>query len=94
MKTTLLAVLGGAVATLATAPPAQADAQSFQSYLESHHTNTGLNPPASNLAAGLKVCDMLHAGETPDQVAAVPVYYDFRGLIEAAQHELCPDTLR
>lgn len=37
---------------------------------------------------------MLHAGSTPDQVAQLPVYYDFRGLIDAAQHELCSDTLR
>jgi hypothetical protein len=37
----------------------------------------------------------LHNGMTPQQeIDANPiVYFDLRGVIDGAQHELCPDTL-
>ena len=40
-------------------------------------------------------CTDLHNGMTPQQeIDANPiVYFDLRGVIDAAQHELCPDTL-
>jgi hypothetical protein len=44
---------------------------------------------------GLRDCQLLHAGMTPEQIVqGTPSLQDVRGMIEAAQHELCPDTLR
>ncbi len=43
--------------------------------------------------AGHHVCDMLHAGQTPEQIGSTPGPTDSRGVVAAAQHELCPDTL-
>jgi hypothetical protein len=45
---------------------------------------------------GAKVCTDSHNAMTPQQeIDADPiVYFDLRGVIDAAQHdELCPDTL-
>lgn len=41
------------------------------------------------------MCVSLHNGMTPQQIidANPIVYFDLRGVIDAAQHELCPDTL-
>jgi hypothetical protein len=75
---------------------ARADANSYQAYLVDHHVNTAINSPATNLQAGFFACNALHSGQTPDQVASSqPIaLVDVRGMIDAAQHELCPDTLR
>ncbi len=74
---------------------AHADANSYLAYLADHHVNTALNSQSRNLQAGFFACDALHAGQTPDQVAnSQPFnFVDVRGVIDAAQHELCPDTL-
>ena len=89
-------VFVGALLLVAWAPHAHADANSYQAYLVHHHVNSGLNSPAKNLQAGFFACDALHAGQTPDQIAGsvrFPVV-DVPGMIDAARHELCPDTLR
>jgi hypothetical protein len=94
VKAALVAMLGALAAVCV--PAAHADADSYLAYLESHHINTALNSPSKNISAGFYACQALHAGQTPDQVAqSVPFSLaDVRGMIEAAQHELCPDTLR
>ncbi len=88
-------VFVGALLLVAWAPDAHADANSYLAYLQSHGINTALNSPAKNLQAGFYACDALHAGQTPDQVAGSQPFnfVDVRGVIDAAQHELCPDTL-
>ena len=50
---------------------------------------------AVRISRGAKVCTDLHNGMTPQQeIDANPiVYFDLRGVIDSAQHELCPDTL-
>ena len=51
---------------------------------------------AKALNAGFYACNALHAGQTPDQILS-GVHFtmmDVRGVIDAAQHELCPDTLQ
>jgi hypothetical protein len=79
---------------LASAPAAHADVKGYLNYLASHHINTALNTPKTNLYYGLRVCDLLHAGTTPEQIAQQAVSSaDMPGIIGAAQHELCPDTL-
>ena len=72
-------------AALATAAPADADGDSYIRYLND----------AVRISRGAKVCTDLQNGMTPQQeIDANPiVYFDLRGVIDAAQHELCPDTL-
>jgi hypothetical protein len=65
-------------------------------YLASHHIATGLNTPGFNVSARLHACETLHAGLTPQQVIdsdRTAIGVDIPGLVDAAQHELCPDTL-
>jgi hypothetical protein len=64
---------------------------------DDHHAaiNTALNTPKTNIYTGLRACELLHAGMTPEQIAqGVASMADMPGLIAAARHELCPDTMR
>ena len=47
------------------------------------------------ISRGVQVCTQLRNGMTPQQIidANPIVCFDLRGVIDAAQHELCPDTL-
>jgi len=84
-----------ATATLVAAAPAHADANSYLDYRESHQANTPPHSPPLLVMDGLRDCQLLHAGMTPEQIVqGTPSLQDVRGMIEAAQHELCPDTLR
>jgi hypothetical protein len=89
-------VLSGlATAALVAAAPGHADANSYLDYLASHRINIPPHSPPMLVVDGLHYCQMLHAGMTPDQIVqGTPSLQDVRGMIEAAQHELCPDTLR
>jgi hypothetical protein len=79
---------------LSSAPAAHADVKGYLNYLASHHINTALNTPKTNIYYGLRVCDLLREGVTPTQITQQAVSpADMPGIIEAAQHELCPDTL-
>jgi hypothetical protein len=83
------------ITALAGAAPACADGDSYIRYLNDHGTLVpGIND-AVRISRGAKVCTDLHNGMTPQQeIDANPiVYFDLRGVIDAAQHELCPDTL-
>jgi Protein of unknown function (DUF732) len=80
--------------TLFAPPPAHADVKSYLEYLANHHINTALNWRSTNVYVGLRACELLHAGMTPAQIAQQAASSaDMPGMIEAAQHELCPDTL-
>ena len=82
-------------AALAMAAPAHADGDSYIRYLNDHGTFVpGIND-AVRISRGSQVCTSLHNGMTPQQIidANPIVYFDLRGVIDAAQHELCPDTL-
>jgi hypothetical protein len=84
-----------AAAALVAAAPAYADANSYLDYLASHRINIPPHSPPLLVMDGLRDCQLLHAGMTPDQIVqGTPSLQDVRGMIEAAQHELCPDTLR
>lgn len=82
-------------------PSARADTDSFYAYLRDHGISTGVLSPAQQINMGNGACAEMHAhpGKTPEQVAGdVPQLawagIDGRGVAEAAQHELCPDTLQ
>lgn len=91
----LCALSGAALAALVLAPDSKADANSFLGYVHSHQINTGMASDSKVLHAGMFACESLHAGQTPDDVVAGVrmSFMDVRGLIDAAQRELCPDTL-
>jgi len=74
-------------------PTSHADANTFLAYVHGHGINTGLANDSKILHAGMFACDSLHAGQIPDQIAATFSLMDVRGIIDAAQDELCPDTL-
>jgi hypothetical protein len=81
-------------------PVAHADTDSFYAYLRDHGISTGVLSPSQQINMGNGACSEMHAhpGKTPEQVAGdVPqlawAAIDGRGIAEAAQHELCPDTL-
>lgn len=77
------------------AAPAHADGASYIQYLNDHNIFVpGIND-AVRISRGSQVCVSLHNGMTPQQIidANPIVYFDLRGVIDAAQHELCPDTL-
>ena len=84
-------------ALIATASPARADDQCFLKYLEAHGQSTTAWPmsPAQFVILGHGICTNLHAGADPlagtspiERVTWGPI------AVEAAQHELCPETLR
>src|SRR3982074_3785887 len=90
----MIAVLSIAVGgALMSAAPAHADGDSYIRYLNDHGIFVpGIND-AVRISRGAKVCTDLHNGMTPQQeIDANPiVYLDLRGVIDSAQHELCPD---
>jgi poly(3-hydroxybutyrate) depolymerase len=85
-----------AAALIATASPARADDQSFLNYLEAHGQSTTQFPysPGKFVMIGHMICTNLHSGADP-LAGASPIDRATWGPIgvEAAQHELCPDTL-
>lgn len=73
---------------------AQADDASYLRYTDKHGITYYDNAPSSRLAVGRVICDNLRFGGDPragfNFVSNAMVSDQ---LIEAAQHELCPDTL-
>jgi Protein of unknown function (DUF732) len=90
------AIAACTAALIATASPARANDQSFLNYLAAHGQSTTAWPmsPAQFVILGHGICTNLHAGADPlagtnpiERVTWGPI------AVEAAQHELCPDTL-
>lgn len=75
--------------------PAHADANSYLAYLAAHGTNTSLWPDTRKVDSGERLCGMLHSGMSPGQILGSSGFHvvDAQGILDAAQHELCPDTL-
>jgi len=90
MKQVLIATVVAAFSALALAAPAQADEQSYLDYLRDHHYATGnfwLWNPQTQIDTGYKYCGMIRSGTPASSFRLDPL------MVEAAQHELCPDTL-
>jgi hypothetical protein len=83
------------------APGAHADDQGFLNELRANHFGgwsvAGQQMPDGVLVSqGYMACNRLHLGEKPDQLIGQLSPNDAntgRMLIQAAQHNLCPDTL-
>lgn len=93
----LLAAAASAGLALGPAPAAYADEAAFVDYIHSHGINIGtinLNPSVLP-GVGHEACTRLHTGKSPQQVAGEipPLFGDGPGIVNAAQHTLCPDTL-
>lgn len=91
----MVALFGLAAAAVIGSAAAHADGDSFIRYINDH----GIYDPGINdsirLSRGVQACTQMHNGMTAQQVVESQpiVYFDLRGVVEAAQHELCPDTL-
>jgi Protein of unknown function (DUF732) len=94
MKRTIIAAAAAVAAMLSGAAPASADAQSYLAYIRDHQINTAFRSDAWLVKSGMNACDLLHSGMTVDQITQGLSFADAHGLTDAAQHELCPDTLR
>lgn len=90
MKWTFAAV---AVAALILAAPAHADSNQYLADLAAH--GVPMVSQGNALDQGLKVCDALRAGVTPEQTFGN--FGFFTGfapvIVDLAQHDLCPETL-
>jgi hypothetical protein len=96
-----IAVAAGLTVGFIGAPSAHADEQGFLNELRSNGF-PGLSfagqqmPDGAVVAQGYMACNRLHLGESPDQLLAQLSPNDAgigRMLVDAAQHNLCPDTL-
>jgi hypothetical protein len=85
--------LAAVAAAVAFAAPAHADDQSYLQYLNDHGTRVMAFNDATKVAYGYQACGMLRNGMSPDAIAGASPISDGRGIAEAAQRELCPDTL-
>ncbi|TXH11021.1 MAG: DUF732 domain-containing protein [Spirochaetes bacterium] len=80
------------IAAVATAPAAVADTDSFLDAIHgkvriAFFTDEGL------VATGNFMCDQLHSGMSPEEINRGFSLHDKKGILRAAQNELCPDTL-
>lgn len=77
------------------AEKAHADEGSYLADLSAH--NIPVLIPASAVSDGFRVCGQLRAGMLPQTAAQTfGPYYNVVGpqIVDIAQHDLCPDTLR
>lgn len=95
MRTKFAAAFGLFVAPLVLAAPAHADAQGYLSYLRDHGFSSIMvdlnSDPAVQLNAGHEACQNLRDGVEPSILHTRWGSYPL--IVDAAQHELCPDTL-
>lgn len=91
--TTLLGAAAIAIA-VATAAPARADDQSFLADLRDHGVPI-ITSPAQMIGGGYTVCAEMRNGMSPEIGAQQWGVLNGWGpvIVDAAQHELCPDTL-
>jgi Protein of unknown function (DUF732) len=91
-----IAIASVLAVSMAVAPGARADDQSYLADLQAHNVPF-LFGPNNMLTGGYKACGLLRNGESRDTVITQvgPTLNGFGPvIIDAAQHDLCPDTLR
>jgi hypothetical protein len=96
MIRTIAVAAGLVVAGIGLAAPAFADDQSFLGYLQAHGqpTTSGVMGPGQFIMAGHMICGNIAGGADPLQGFSV-LDRGMMGpsIVDAAQHELCPNTL-
>lgn len=97
MKWLLTATAVAALSALTLVPPAQADDQSYLDAFNSYGIIAPWLTDTEKLYAGHRTCELLHSGMTPQEIVSrfhkPPLNYAPPQLMDAAQHELCPDNL-
>ncbi|MBS9534671.1 DUF732 domain-containing protein [Mycobacterium sp. M1] len=98
MKWQLAAMTVIPATLISVAAPAQADDASFLKYLDTHgfkyQNQPGLTTPAGAVQFGGIICQNLRRGRpAKDRFGTKIASGISQTLIDAAQHELCPDTL-
>ena len=78
---------------LGTAAVAQADDQAFLDQIPPRNYFSMWQPDSGRLVTGHRICDMLHSGSSPESLASQFTVSDGWAWVNAAQRELCPDTL-
>ncbi|SPM43613.1 hypothetical protein MNAB215_5839 [Mycobacterium numidiamassiliense] len=93
MKVLIVAVAAVAAAVTLGAGTSHADDQSF---IDRLHATQFVMPSTegSYVRFGHMVCDKLHAGAQPSDLYGMFSLNQGPNVVDAAQHELCPDTLR
>ncbi|HET9875589.1 MAG TPA: DUF732 domain-containing protein [Mycobacterium sp.] len=95
-RTAVTALISGTL--VSAAAPAQADDNSYISYLDEHgfkyQSHAGATTPSGAIHFGEIICQNIRRGRAPrdrfDRTLANGIN---QVMIDAAQHELCPDTL-
>ena len=93
----LIAAVVAAFALL-TAAPAHADEQTYLADVAATGVPlgaTGLANPDAQIHMGYKICNAIHGGESAETAGQ---HFGWMnqwgpGIVSAAQHDLCPDTL-
>ncbi|WP_293001568.1 DUF732 domain-containing protein [Mycobacterium sp.] len=93
MNKTLSVLTAVWTAAAVSAAPASADDDGYLRYLNDHGTRVMAFNDATKIAYGYQACGMLRNGMSIDAIAGASPISDGRGIADAAQHELCPDTL-
>ncbi|MGO9228080.1 MAG: DUF732 domain-containing protein [Bryobacteraceae bacterium] len=91
----LIAMVSAAIAAaMVVAAPVHADDQSYLNYLQAHGANMTFPGPGQYVMFGHMICTNLHNGADP-LAGGSPIDRATWGpaAVDAAQHELCPDTL-
>lgn len=102
MKKIIAASALALVATLGSVGTAHADDQTYLADLSNNHVGTGIMsvPPWGNpsilVQLGHMMCDRMRGGMSPADAAQLPrgPGIDGMGIVGAAQHDICPDTLK
>ena len=90
-KSVTVSIAAVAVA-VTVAAPVKADDQSFLNDLAGK--NTSILSPPQLIGMGHSICDFLHGGKlTREDFIAMARGYDGAAIFDAAQSEVCPDTL-
>lgn len=76
-----------------TAGVASADDQAFLDKLPPRNYFSMWQPDSGRLVTGHNICNMLRNGSSPESLAGQFTMSDGWAWVNAAQQELCPDTL-
>lgn len=93
MRRTTKAVAVGAATIGLLLGPAGAATADEQGFLRQLGDGNPFRTDAGRIAAGYQVCTMIKTGTPPHVVAASYTFEDGWRWVNAAQRELCPDTL-
>jgi uncharacterized protein DUF732 len=90
------ALAAGLVVGVGLSSPAHADDQGLGNAINQNGVRVGIMNAPTVVALGHIMCDRIRTGMSPADAAQLPQppwLVDGPGIVSAAQHQLCPDTL-